>query len=175
VKTKYLIFTVSIIILGCTAQRPEYTGVSEIDPLRLVAKQDSLLAADPENKELVEALVSAHLVLAHHLTARGNKEAARHEYLSVLELDENNADANYYLSMARGHESFQKGRRTELWDAIEEFSRAARYAPARGEPHYWVGRAYEKKDDDDFELIVESYERAFILELTEELRKDCEL
>jgi tetratricopeptide (TPR) repeat protein len=147
----------------------------DTDPSRLVADQDSLLAAEPENKELVEALVKAHLVLAQQLIDRGNTQAAQKEYLSVLDLNKKNADANYYLAMARGRECFRKGSRMELWNAIEEFSRAARYLPTRGEPHYWVGRAYEKKDDGDFELIVESYERAFILELAEDQRNDCEL
>lgn len=174
-RNKCFTFIVSVLFLSCTAPRPYYTILLDTDPSQLIADQDSLLAAEPENKELVEALVKARLALAQQLTDRGNPQAAQQEYLSVLDLNKENTSANYYLAMARGRECFRKGSRMELWNAIEEFSRAARYLPTRGEPHYWVGRAYEKKDDGDFELIVASYQRAFIFELTEDLRNDCEL
>ncbi|GIS57471.1 MAG: hypothetical protein CM1200mP1_14090 [Candidatus Neomarinimicrobiota bacterium] len=29
-----------------------------------------------------------------------------------------------------------------------------------GEPHFWIGKAYEKKDTMDFELALEAYEKS---------------
>jgi hypothetical protein len=60
VKTKYFTNIVLIVFMACTAPRPDYIELSKTNPSRFVTDQDSLLAAEPGNIELVEALVSAH-------------------------------------------------------------------------------------------------------------------
>ena len=39
-----------------------------------------------------------------------------------------------------------------------------------GEPHYWIGKSYEKKDAMDFELALEAYDKSLELYLSDKLR-----
>jgi hypothetical protein len=40
-----------------------------------------------------------------------------------------------------------------------------------GEPYYWLGQSYEKKDEMDFELPLESYDKALSLFLENNMQK----
>ena len=40
-----------------------------------------------------------------------------------------------------------------------------------GAPYYYIGNSYLKLGDKDFDLIIESYEKALALELSADLRK----
>ena len=40
-----------------------------------------------------------------------------------------------------------------------------------GDPYYYIGNSYLKLGDKDFDLIIESYEKALALELNTDLRK----
>ena len=62
------------------------------------------------------------------------------------------------------------GHKNGQWDAIQSFSRAAAAIDTIGEPHYWLGQAYEKKDEMDFELPLESYNKALLMFLPDDLR-----
>ena len=62
--------------------------------------------------------------------------------------------------MISGHHFFKKGSEAALWDALEQYSKAAHYESTNGEAHYWIGRTYEKKDEGDFELIIETDQKA---------------
>ncbi len=57
---------------------------------------------------------------------------------------------------------------------MEHYGKATYYNPDNGEPHYWMGRSYEKKDDGDYELIIETYENALKGTLPNEIRQDSE-
>ena len=46
--------------------------------------------------------------------------------------------------------------------------------PQNGEPLYWIAIAYTKLGDKDFDLIIESYEKALSLELDSELKVETE-
>ena len=41
-----------------------------------------------------------------------------------------------------------------------------------GEPHFWNAKAYEKKDEMDFESALESYDLALKLYLPDKIRPD---
>ncbi|GEM_PF-160499 len=162
------------VFIGCGAIKPSLTELSETNPAFLIAKQDSLLAAEKNNPELLSALTTAHVNLAEEARSEGNYGKAQSEFEAVLKLDPKDNRARYGIAMLKGRRLFKKGSRNALWDAIEQFGKASMYRPAQGEPYYWMAKAYEKKDDQDFELILEAYDKALALELPEELRNDAE-
>jgi tetratricopeptide (TPR) repeat protein len=74
------------------------------------------------------------------------------------------------LLLAEGHALLKKGNKNGIWDGIEKYSKASTLYPQNGEPLYWIAIAYTKLGDKDFDLILESYEKALSLELDSELR-----
>lgn len=72
--------------------------------------------------------------------------------------------------MAEGITNHKKGHKNGQWDAIQSFAKAATAIDTVGNPYYWMGLAYEKKDEMDFELPLESYDKALSLFLTNEVR-----
>lgn len=70
--------------------------------------------------------------------------------------------------MAEGKSNHKKGHKNGQWDAIQSFAKAAAAIDTLGEPYYWMGLAYEKKDEMDFDLPLESYDKALSLYLTKE-------
>ena len=57
-----------------------------------------------------------------------------------------------------------------LFRSIQSFSKAAAAIDSLGEPYYWLGQAYEKKDEMDFELPLEAYDTALTLFLTDKMK-----
>ena len=55
-------------------------------------------------------------------------------------------------------------------DAIQSFAKAAAAIDSLGAPHYWLGQAYEKKDEMDFDLPLEAYDKALSLYLPDNLQ-----
>ena len=72
--------------------------------------------------------------------------------------------------MDEGKNHHKKGHKNGQWDAIQAFSKAAALIDSLGEPYYWNAKAYEKKDEMDFELALESYDMALKLYLPEKTR-----
>jgi hypothetical protein len=71
--------------------------------------------------------------------------------------------------MAEGKEHHKKGHKNAQWDAIQAFAKAATAIDTLGEPYYWMGLAYEKKDEMDFELPLEAYDKALNLYLPQDI------
>ncbi|GIT74166.1 MAG: hypothetical protein Ct9H300mP29_1600 [Candidatus Neomarinimicrobiota bacterium] len=71
--------------------------------------------------------------------------------------------------MAEGKEHHKKGHKNAQWDAIQSFAIAAIAIDTLGEPYYWMGLAYEKKDAMDFELPLEVYDKALNLYLPQDI------
>ena len=161
---KTALFTIPIlsflIYKGCA---PTPTTLSEIDPAMLIANADSLLSRRPNDLELRTAIVTARLNLAK---TENNKD----HYQAVLKIDPRNATANYHIHMSEGKAHHSRNHKNGQWDAIQSFSKAGVAIDSLGEPYYWLGRAYEKKDEMDFELPLEAYETALSRYLTEEMK-----
>ena len=66
--------------------------------------------------------------------------------------------------MATGLRLYQKGSKNALWDALDNFGRASFLFPERGEPHYYTGLAYTKKDKEEFVNAIEALELAISTE-----------
>jgi len=155
-----LSFLSLLVYSGCT---PASTTFVESDPATLIASADSLLAAHPNDLELRAAIITARLSLA-------KTNNSLDEYKAVLMLEAHNPTARYHVFMAEGKGHHKKGYKNGQWDAIQSFSKAAAAIDSLGEPYYWMGLAYEKKDEMDFELPLESYDSALALYLPEDIR-----
>jgi len=151
---------ITILIKGCA---PSPSTLAEDNPLLLVANADSLLMARPDDSELRAAIITAHINLAK------TNNSVDH-YKEVLKIEPRNALANYNINMIEGRAHHMSGHKNGQWDAIQSFAKAAAAIDTIGEPHYWLGQAYEKKDEMDFELPLESYNKALLLFLPNNLR-----
>lgn len=160
---------------SCVAPGPSLQDLAVTNPDLVVARQDSLLAKRTGDPQLVATLVEAHLSIAQReRQADPRSEKAREHFQAALALNDTCRDAKYGLVMIEGLRLFKLGGRMDLWDALEQFGRAATLRPKRGEPHVWMARAYEKKDDDDFDLILERYNQALSLNLPPDLKAAAE-
>lgn len=146
---------------------PSITSLAETNPKKVIANQDSLLAANPNDKIIRAALIVAHLTIAKTSTAPENS------FNNVLALDPNNLDAKYHLAILDGHKLYKRGDAPSLWKALKSYASATVLIDSLGEAHYWMGRVYEKKDSQDFELIIEAYEKAISLEMPPAVRSDA--
>ena len=111
--------------------------------------------------------MAAHLNLA-------KKNNDPNNYKSILKFDPKNKSANYFINIQTGKNHHKKGHKNGQWDAIQSFAKAAALVDTLGEPYYWLGKAYEKKDETDFELPLESYEKALSLYLENDMRTKAE-
>ena len=119
-------------------------------------KLEDIVNRTNESAVLVEQGVTAYQK-KHYITAKTKLEEA-------LRLKSDDKNAQYHLHMAEGHILFKKGSQANLWDAIEAFGKATVIQNDIAEPHYWLARSYEKKDDDEFVNAIDEYEIALKLD-----------
>ena len=150
----------ALIIISCA---PTPSSMAETNPSELIEKADSLILKHPNDIELRNAIVAAHLNLA-------KKSNNLNNYKSILKFDPKNKSANYFINIQKGKNHHKKGHKNGQWDAIQSFAKAAALDDTLGEAYYWLGQAYEKKDEMDFELPLESYDKALTLYLESDMR-----
>ena len=156
----YLLLITAIIISSCI---PSKKSFEELTPEALLSKSDSLLKASPNNTILINSIIDARLHMAQ-------KNGDLFHYHEVLRLAPNNPTARYYILMDEGRKHHEKEFKNGQWEAIQSFSKASAIIDTLGEPHFWIGKAYEKKDTMDFELALEAYDKSLELYLSKELR-----
>jgi tetratricopeptide (TPR) repeat protein len=149
-----------LIYSGCLPTPPSWASDS---PSELIEKADSLLAIRPNDLKLKDAIIKANIKLA-----KNNNNSIY--YKKILEIDPKNKRANYYIYLQEGQLHHKKGHKNGQWDAIQSFSKAASVIDTLGEPYYWLGLAYEKKDEMDFELPLESYDKALTLFMNKDIK-----
>ena len=149
-----------LIIISCV---PSPSSMAKTDPSELIENADSLISKNPNDIKLRNAIVAAHLSLA-------KKSNELHDYKSILKFDPKNKSANYFINIQKGKNHHKKGHKNGQWDAIQSFAKAAAIIDTLGEAYYWLGQAYEKKDEMDFELPLESYDKALALYLNNNMR-----
>ena len=158
-----LYITVLIILIfwinGCVTP----PNKSVFSKKELLFNSDSLLALYPNDNKLLEIILSEKI---NHAVKNNDMVM----YKEILAIDPKNPSANYHLLMDEGLKSHKKDYKNGQWDAIQSFSKASTYIDTLGEPYYWMGKAYEKKDEMDFELPLESYNKSLELYLTDEMR-----
>ncbi|MFQ5629004.1 MAG: tetratricopeptide repeat protein [bacterium] len=77
----------------------------------------------------------------------------------AVSLNAGHVDAKYTLHLVRGRRLYKKGSVSAVWDAITEFGHASVLRPDAAEPLYYMAQAYEKKNRDDYDLTVETYQK----------------
>ena len=149
-----------LIIISCA---PTPSSMAKTDPSELIKNADSLISKHPNDIELRNSIVAAHLNLA-------KKSNSSPDYKFILKFDPKNKSANYFINIQKGKNHHKKGHKNGQWDAIQSFAKAAALIDTLGEAYYWLGQAYEKKDEMDFELPLESYDKALALYLDNDMR-----
>lgn len=98
---------------------------------------------------------------------------ARYYFEQASEQYSGSEEINYHLYLTRGRILYEKGSVSELWDAIELFGKATVLQNKQGEPWYWMGLAYNKKDKNEFTNAIDCLTRALELELNPDLTEKC--
>ncbi len=155
----YSMTTLVLFVTGCVNP----TEKSVFSKEELLFNSDSLLSLYPNDGELLKSIVSEK-------TEYANKKNDINIYKEILKIDPKNTTANYRVLMDEGLKYHRKDYKNGQWDAIQSFSRASTFIDTVGEPYYWMGKAYEKKDEMDYELPLESYNRSLELYLTDDMR-----
>ena len=163
-----------IIVLFYNCSTTGYKKMSIEDPETLLSIQDSLLIARASDQSIVDALVNAHINMAEKYIIKGDNALAADHFKSASELNSSNKVSKYGLLITEGRLLISKGNKNGIWDAIEKLSKASTLYPGKGEPFYWMAISYTKLGDTDFDLILESYEKAIALELNDKQRFEAE-
>ena len=163
-----LTFLVLLFFWSCAGNI--YEQMARDNPRKLLSLKDSLLQSEPSSKT-ISSIVLAHKLLGQKAIDVEKYEYALDHFTSVLKLSPKDTLSIYNTLLLKGHISYGSGKKDRLWDAIEAYNKAALVLEYLGEPHYYIGMSYYKISDKDFDLIIESYDRALELELSAELRK----
>ena len=166
------LLTILILFYNCSGDG--YKRMSIEDPKTLLSIQDSLLIIKGNNQSIVDALVNAHNNVAEKYINEGDNVLAVRHYKKARELNSSDKVSKYGLLITEGRLLISKGNKNGIWDAIEKFSKASTLYPKNGEPFYWMAISYTKLGDTDFDLILESYEKALSLELDVKQRSKAE-
>jgi len=146
-----------------------YEQMATENPNKLISLEDSLLQSNP-SPATISSVVLAHKVLGQRAIDIENYENAMNHFSNALKLSPKDTLSIYKTLLLKGHILYNTGKRDKVWDAIELYNKAAIIFEDLGEPYYYIGRSYHKISDKDFDLIIESFDRALELELSAELR-----
>ena len=171
-KTRILFFCLYT-IYNCTV--PAYEKLSIDDPRLLLSIKDSLIDKYGKKQSLIESFVRAHNTIGLYEMKKQNYSAAIDHFILSQELISSDTTAIYNMIMAEGHILYIKGSKKGLWSAIEKYSKAAQLYTNLGDPYYYIGLTYQKLDDRDFDLILESYNKALMGKLTNKKRNEVEI
>lgn len=111
---------------------------------------------------------------AEQYNAEENYELTMKWAQQALEFDPYNQKARYEYHMAEGKQLYFQGSKWELWDAIVAFGKAEHALPENPMPYYFSAKSFHKKDDQDFENIISSYEKALAKNPPPELKKEIQ-
>ncbi len=166
------ILAISVSLFDCAGS--SYKKMSIENPEKLLSIQDSLVLVRGNDKGLLSALTIANNNVAKKHMDNGDYNLADSHFSKALAINNSNVESKYGLLLAEGLKLVKKGNKNGIWDAIEKYSKAANFFPESGEPFYFIALAYTKLGDTDFDLILESYEKALSLDLDDQLRSEVE-
>ena len=161
-----------ITLFSCSGN--SFNKLSVENPKKLIQMQDSLLSNNVNNSKLLHALANAHINVAKKYLNENQFDVALNHFKESSKFNENNIYSKYGILISEGQILIQKGNKNGIWDAIEKYSQAATLFPDEGEPYYLIGVAYTKLSDKDFDLILESFEKALSLNLDTALKLKVE-
>ena len=156
-KNKLISLSYTLILINffyhCT-NNPK-SNYSSID---LLVKSDSLLNARPNDANLRRKIINKRLDAAKSSTSIFH-------YNEIIKIDPKNSFALYHIYMYQGKINHKKDYKNGQWEAIQSFYKAAATIDTLGEPFYWIGRSYEKKDEMDFDSALDAYNKSLELYL----------
>ena len=168
-------FIYSLIAFLVCCNSVSYHQMAVETPHKIIAIEDSLNSLGLTKKNQ-DALAIAHKKVAMtHLMEKNYIDAKAH-FLNVLKYSAPDSTVQYNILMIDGHLLRQTGNKEKLCDAIEIYYKAQRLHPNNGEPYFFIGKAYQSLYSNEFDLILESYQKALQLELskplTDEVKKE---
>ena len=164
------LFSVLLITFAWNCAGNSYKQMAISDPYKLISIEDSLLRLS-STTQVVQSIALAHQVLGDSAMQAGDYEKAKKHFTRALKLFPNYSLYIYNQLMAEGHLLQKSGKKNKLWSSIQAYSKAATIFEKAGAPYYYIGKSYYKLGDKDFDLIIESYDKALALELSTELRR----
>jgi len=167
----HFIFLILIFIIQCS--NVSYYQMAIKTPFELIALEDSLRQEGLSSKEK-EALAIAHKNIGIAEMENNNYVNAKNHFSKVLFYSYRDSLSQYNLFMIEGHLLRKTGKKDKLWDAIEIYYKATRLKPISGEPYFFIGKSYQNLGNKDFDLILESYQKALNLQLSSKLKKTVE-
>ena len=170
VKTKLFLrfFVFIFFIWGCAGKK--YQDMSISNPQKLISIEDSL-SQSGLSKSLKESLVFAHNKLGNQALEDYELEKAKYHFDKALYLSPQDSTLLYKSFLVKGHMLYRTGNKNKLWESIQKYYSAASLQKSLGEPYYYIGLAYHKIGDKDFDLIIESYDKALELNLSSDLKE----
>ena len=162
------LFGIFLIVLTWNCAGNKFRKIATSDPLKLVSMEDSLLQSNP-TAHIVESISIAHGALGKRAMQTGYYEKAKEHFTSALKLSPNDTLYIYNQLMAEGHILQKSGKKDKLWSSIQTYSKAASVNEKAGAPYFYIGNSYYKLGDKDFDLIIESYDKALALELKSDI------
>ncbi|MBT6017592.1 tetratricopeptide repeat protein [bacterium] len=136
----------------------------------LIDIQDSLLNSN-KSKSIYDALKKANNNLGKQEFKKEEFDKAIFYFSKAIELDKDDTLANFHLLICEGNKFYKTGKNDNLWSAILKYNKAAQINPKSGIPYYYIGLSYQKIGDKDFDLILEAFQNALLLELDDNTRK----
>ena len=164
------LFSILLIVIAWNCAANKYRQMATSNPSKLISIKDSLLHSSSKT-HIVHSIALAHKILGDSAIQEGNYEKAKDHFTKALKLLPNDSLYMYNQLMAEGHLLQKSGKKDKLWSSIQAYNKAATIFEKAGAPYYYIGNSYLKIGDKDFDLIIESYEKALALELSADLRK----
>ncbi|MFL2983786.1 MAG: tetratricopeptide repeat protein [Candidatus Neomarinimicrobiota bacterium] len=163
-----LFIFILFIIWGCGGKIYQDMGIN--NPSKLISLEDSL-SQSGLSTSLINSLVLAHNTLGDQAIINGELEKAKYHFDRALKLLPQDTTSLYKSFLVKGHILYKTGNKNKLWDSIQAYHNAASIQKSFGEPYYYIGLAYYKIGDKDFDLIIESYDKALELDLSSKIRE----
>ena len=150
-----------------------FDKIAEENPVLLIEMQDSL-TKNIKSKNIYDALKKANNNLGKQEFEKKNFDKAIYYFSKTIELEPRDTLANFYILICEGNKLFETGKKDNLWNAILKYNKAAQVNLKSGMPYYYIGLSYKKIGDKDFDLILEAFQNALLLELSDKLRKETQ-
>ena len=169
-KNVFIVLALSILICCGTVS---YQQIATDSPYDLISLEDSLIN-DGLSKKNQKALALAHKNIGLIQMKKGDYVSARGYFLNALNYSYDDSIAQYNLFMINGHLLKKTGNKEKLWEAIETYYKALKLDQTNGEPYFFIGQCYQSLGNKDFDLILESYQKALSLQLSGDLKLKIE-
>ena len=169
-KNFFIGLTLSFLICCTTVS---YHGMAIESPYELISLEDSLVSTGLSKKNQ-KSLVLAHKNIGLLQMEKKNYINAKTHFLNALNYANEDSILQYNLFMIDGHLLRKTGKKEKLWDAIKIYYEAIKLKPLSGEPYFFIGQCYQVLGNKDFDLILESYQKALSLQLPVPLKEKVE-